>query len=344
MASFFFIFIVVLSLLAIVHGISIPKNRLVTSAARYRNDELAIIGKDNAIVAKKSLLKVIGPALASSFVAATLMYPFDLIRALSMANAGSSLTTMELLKNFKKIHGYQGFFTQGLVPEVVKATWARFIKFSLYPVCHKLITNGLLENQGSAMTKAFAGILASIPEVITILPLEISKIILQLDTTNKYKNNMLTAISSVYNERGLGGFIIGYTGIQARQSLWTAGYFATLSFFEMNVNKIMHTLNLDQNESSKAFSQLLSGFLAGVFGASLNTPCDTIRSNVQKRIFTGKAANQAITFLGVGKELFAAKGLGGLYSGFKFKAFHLGGGGALMAFLIPFFKNIFDKL
>jgi hypothetical protein len=58
----------------------------------------------------------------------------------------------------------------------------------------------------------------------------------------------------------------------------------------------------------------------------------------------GKAANQAVTFLGVGKELYAAKGLGGLYSGFKFKAFHLGGGGALMAFLIPFFKNIFDKL
>ena len=49
--------------------------------------------------------------------------------------------------------GYKGFFTQGLVPEVVKATWARFIKFSLYPVCHKLITNGLLENQGTAATK-----------------------------------------------------------------------------------------------------------------------------------------------------------------------------------------------
>jgi hypothetical protein len=48
-----------------------------------------------------------------------------------------------------------------------------------------------------------------------------------------------------------------------------------------------HALNLDQHESSKAVSQLLSGFLAGVFGAGLNTPCDTIRSNVQKRIFTG---------------------------------------------------------
>ena len=111
--------------------------------------------------------------MASSFVAAALMYPFDLIRALSMANAGSSLTTIELLRNFKNIHGYllilfthfllltylltylgyKGFFTQGLVPEVVKATWARFIKFSLYPVCHKLITNGLLENQGTAATK-----------------------------------------------------------------------------------------------------------------------------------------------------------------------------------------------
>jgi solute carrier family 25 2-oxodicarboxylate transporter 21 len=287
MSCTFLILLVVLALLAVVNGISIPKNRLITPSKRYQKDELAIVCQENAVVAKKSLLKVIGPTLASSFVAAALMYPFDLIRALSMANAGSSLTTIELLRNFKNIHGYKGFFTQGLVPEVVKATWARFVKFSLYPICHKLITNGLLENQGTAATKAFAGILASIPEVLTILPLEISKIILQLDTTNKFKNNMFTAISSVYNERGLSGFTIGYTGIQARQSLWTAGYFATLSFFEANVNNIMHALNLDQHESSKAVSQLLSGFLAGVFGAGLNTPCDTIRSNVQKRIFTG---------------------------------------------------------
>jgi len=67
-------------------------------------------------------------------------------------------------------------------------------------------------------------------------------------------------------------------------------------------------------------------------------------SSTHSFTYLGKAANQAVTFLGVGKELYAAKGLGGLYSGFKFKAFHLGGGGALMAFLIPFFKNIFDKL
>ena len=63
------------------------------------------VATENAVVAKKSLLKVIGPTLASSFVAAALMYPFDLIRALSMANAGSSLTTVELLRNFKNIHG-----------------------------------------------------------------------------------------------------------------------------------------------------------------------------------------------------------------------------------------------
>jgi hypothetical protein len=55
-----------------------------------------------------------------------------------MANAGSGvkLTTVQLLSNFRKAHGIKGFFTQGLAPELARATWMRFIKFSLFPLTH----------------------------------------------------------------------------------------------------------------------------------------------------------------------------------------------------------------
>ena len=44
------------------------------------------------------------------------------------------------------------------------------------------------------------------------MPLEMSKITLQLDSVNAYKNNMFNAMASVYKERGLQGFNVGYLG------------------------------------------------------------------------------------------------------------------------------------
>lgn len=143
----------------------------------------------------KSLLRQLGPILASAFVVAALMYPLDLVRALQMANAssGTKLTTSQLLANFRKVHGIKGFFTQGLAPELARSTWMRFVKFSLFPLIHVLIS-GLPENKGSSVTKALAAILSSIPEAITIMPLEIAKISLQLDTANRFKNDMFLAM------------------------------------------------------------------------------------------------------------------------------------------------------
>ena len=116
-----------------------------------------------------------------------------------------------------------------------------------------------------------------------------SKITLQLDSVNAYKNNMFNAMASVYKERGLQGFNVGYlgkdffsrmnmfiyisrilkfscymhrssvllaivkicvyvcmcgmVGVQYRQAAWSAGYFASLPFFEAKVwwHMLSHT-------------------------------------------------------------------------------------------------------
>ena len=301
----------------------------------------------------RQTLKQILPILASAFCAAAIMYPLDLVRALQMANAGSGLTTKELLVNFHKAHGFTGFFTQGLVPELARSTWMRFIKFALFPVVHMSLT-GLPESKGNELTKAAAAIVSSIPEALSIMPLEISKIALQLDTTNLYRNNMFKAMKRVFEEQGLKGFSVGYLGVQYRQAAWSAGYFASIKFFEKQVQKTFDAIDFTTKypKASKTIAQLLSGFLAGVFGACFNTPGDTIRSTLQKKVLSQYGNPQALqhamsslTFFNVGKDIIQAKGWQALYAGFQFKAFHLGGGGALMAFLIPFFKKVFeDKL
>lgn len=275
------------------------------------------------------------------------MYPVDLVRALQMSNAGGSglkLTTMQLLSNFRKAHGMKGFFTQGLAPELARSTWMRFIKFSLFPVVH-LGLHGIPESAGNGLQKAVAAIVAAVPEALSIMPLEIAKISLQLDASNKFGNNAFVAMGAVWREKGLKGMSLGYLGVQYRQAMWSAGYFASIRYFEQGVDRTLSVLGGSdfkiRSPSAAIFSQLLSGFLAGVFGAAINTPGDTLRTVLQKRVLSvaGPVGPNAPTLLSVGREMVSLRGFGALYAGFGFKALHLGGGGALMAFLIPFFRK-----
>jgi hypothetical protein len=87
---------------------------------------------------------------------------------------------------------------------------------------------GLPETKGTPKTKALAAIFAAIPEALSIMPLELAKISLQLDTANRFKNNMFTAMGSLFKERGMNAFVIGYAGVQYRQAAWSAVYFASV--------------------------------------------------------------------------------------------------------------------
>lgn len=273
------------------------------------------------------------------------MYPVDVVRALKMSAAsdGKAASTTELLKDFHARHGLKGFVSQGVVPEMIRATYMRVLKFFLFPITHKAMF-GKPETQGTPFSKAAAAAVASLPEGFTIQPIEVSKIALQLDKTNKYNNNASAVIKDIMATRGWTGLFIGYFGIQYRQTSWTAAYFATLSSFsKMTKTVIPDDWKMTQN--------LLGGFAAGMFGAIFNTPGDVIRSAQQKSIMAaapvknsfspGLVMSGVSSFFAMGAKIAAEKGVGGLYSGFSFKALHLGGSGALLAMLIPMFKGMF---
>ncbi|KAJ1483002.1 hypothetical protein T484DRAFT_1623477 [Baffinella frigidus] len=137
----------------------------------------------------QSVFATLPPITCGALTTATTMYPVDLLRALKMSAAaeGVSKGTGELVKDFHARHGLKGFVSQGVLPEMLRATYMRVLKFFLFPITHKAVF-GTPENKGSAMTKAVAGGLASLPEGFTIQPIEVSKIALQLDKENKFKN------------------------------------------------------------------------------------------------------------------------------------------------------------
>ncbi|GAB5358010.1 hypothetical protein AAMO2058_000422200 [Amorphochlora amoebiformis] len=263
------------------------------------------------------------PITGAAVVTSVAMYPADVIRAICMANPGTGPASA--LKGFVQAHGMAGFVKQGLAAEIARASFSRMIKFWLQPIAHQ---------------KVFG---KDVKQVWAISPLENLKLAEQLDKEKKF-NGLVDTSRHLLRTRGfLGGFYIGYVGMQMRQCLWTGGFFLTLDlfrgFYSSNIN-------------NKLTSDILSGFSAGVVGTTLNCWTDVVRSVIQKEAVaaTFDAAKKPdpllnhinpFYFLYRASMLAQARGLGGLYSGYPVKCVHLGGSGAILAVLVPRFKKMY---
>lgn len=76
---------------------------------------------------------------------------------------------MTLLKNFHAAHGAKGFVSQGVFPEMLRATYMRVSKFFLFPIAHRAVFNSN-PSQGTPLTKAFAGAIVTLPEGAALSP------------------------------------------------------------------------------------------------------------------------------------------------------------------------------
>merc|ERR1712048_1254248 len=146
--------------------------------------------------------------------------------------------------------------------------------------------------------------------------------------------------------RGVHGLMTGWAGMQVRQFLWTGGFFLTLDFYK-NLCKSQISNNLACN--------VVSGFAAGATGTALNCWTDVCRSIVQKEALaatfdptiprpSAMAPYNPVPFFGEAAKLYANKGIGGMYAGVGPKMVHLGGGGAILAVLMPRFKDMWFQM
>ena len=165
--------------------------------------------------------------LLASFIAAVVLYPLDILRALQMANAGEKvgLSVRQLISEFRRSHGVSGFFSQGLVPEIFRATWTRFFKFALFPITlDALSAMELFSGFSDTSLKILSAIVSGIPESACIMPFEIAKVQLQLDTQGVFKNSLSQALSAAYTKHGLWRLLtVGFFPVFYRQAGWSAG-------------------------------------------------------------------------------------------------------------------------
>jgi len=197
--------------------------------------------------------------------------------------------------------------------------------------------------KGNPGTKGAAGAAATIPEVIIISPLENLKLAEQLDKDKRF-NGMVDVFQHITKTRGIAGLYTGYIGMQIRQCMWTGGFFLSLDVFK----------GVAANATSNKMAQdVFGGFLAGVFGTTLNCWTDVCRSVIQKNAIEATFKPEApvpsafdmvlnpVPFFGQANKILAESGIGGLYSGYGIKCVHLGGSGAILAVLMPRFKDLF---
>jgi solute carrier family 25 2-oxodicarboxylate transporter 21 len=296
----------------------------------------------------QSRMATLPPIIGASFTCAATMYPVDVLKALRMGATGGEPMGV-LISQFHARYGTIGFFNQGVAPEVLRSGLMRVLKFFFFPMTHELMW-GKPVSQGTPLEKAAAGALCTLPESLTIMPLELAKVGLQLDKTNRYKSSSAAVLAEMRSVHGLRGWWVGWVGVQWRQSSWTATYFATLSGFE---DLTRRALGEERAGSMPQLVQLVSGFAAGFLGACFNVPGDLIRTDVQRRALLGVAAAAEkpppplqLPFIAVGEVVSTASsivsraGVSGLWTGLTWKALHLGGSGALMAALLPFFRDL----
>eukprot|EP01063_Lacrimia_lanifica_P001963 TRINITY_DN1101_c0_g1_i1.p1 TRINITY_DN1101_c0_g1~~TRINITY_DN1101_c0_g1_i1.p1 ORF type:complete len:314 (+),score=129.30 TRINITY_DN1101_c0_g1_i1:60-1001(+) len=303
---------------------------------------------------KQSVFATLPPISAGAASVALIMYPADVMRALKMANAGSSTPAVVLFRDFIRAHGMKGLASQGVVPELVQRTWSRVSKFFMFPPLHRLIWNKE-PSQGSPVTKAVAACCATIPEMLTCTPFETAKVALQLDSTNRFKNSTAGVMRFIMKEQGWKGLYCGYAGLQYRQATWTSIYFASVDNVTDATRSSFEGIFGASPGVTRA-SAVVGGFASGMLGAMVNTPGDVVRTNVQKAEMAkwlnppaggapkysfgpGYMMSGVKVTVDMASQLVKAGGVGALWKGFVFKSVHLGGGGALLNLLIPVFKK-----
>lgn len=118
----------------------------------------------------------------------------------------------------------------------------------------------------------------------------------------------LAVIRDVYSREGLRGFWRGQLGTLLRETGGSAAWFGSYETLSLYFKS---RLAYPEKDSLPIWQQMASGAIAGMNYNFIFFPADTIKSKIQ----TGELTNVKPTFTNVGKEIWKAHGLKGLYRG-----------------------------
>lgn len=149
---------------------------------------------------------------------------------------------------------------------------------------------------------------------LVLTPIELVKCRIQvpaqspLDPTLRSTQSMTAIIADIWRRDGIAGFWRGQLGTLLRETGGGAAWFGS---YEISTLYFKSCLANPETDEIPLLRQLSSGAFAGIMYNFLFFPADTIKSKIQ----TGELTGVKPSFYNVGKELFRAHGLKGLYRG-----------------------------
>lgn len=166
-----------------------------------------------------------------------------------------------------------------------------------------------------------AGAMSGAVTSMVLTPIELVKCRMQVPLQSSLDPNLgpraglaskslspFAVIAEVYRREGLKGFWRGQFGTLLRETGGGAAWFGSYETLSLYFKK---RLRDPEKESLPIWQQMVSGAVAGMSYNFIFFPADTIKSKMQ----TGELTNIKPTFMDVGKELYKAHGLKGLYRG-----------------------------
>lgn len=196
------------------------------------------------------------------------------------------------------------FFAYRVAQDILKAT------VSPTPEGEKLPLSGLIT----------AGAMSGGVTSLVLTPIELVKCRMQVPLQSSVDPTLsraglgtktmgpLAVMSDVYRREGLAGFWRGQLGTLLRESGGSAAWFGSYE----TLSKYFKTQLRDpQSDTLPIWQSMVSGAVAGMAYNFIFFPADTIKSKIQ----TGEMGNVKPTFSNVGRQLYKAHGLKGLYRG-----------------------------
>lgn len=202
---------------------------------------------------------------------------------------------------------------------------------------------------------ATAGVAAGVATSFVLTPIELIKCRMQVqmiaDGRQQHIRNKLPGpigiTSEILRERGVKGLWLGQTGTFLREAggsmAWFLGYeYAVRALVHRRQQKSAITVTKHHLSTPE---RMLAGAAAGAAYTVILFPADTVKSTMQTAALLDRPsnlvdANSTKGFLQTGREMFAAKGWRGLYSGCGVTIVKSAGSSAIIFSIYAFLESV----
>ncbi|KAK9893264.1 mitochondrial carrier [Cystobasidium minutum MCA 4210] len=274
-------------------------------------------------------------------------HPFDLVKVRLQSQPFDRPARfngpIDCFKQTIQNEGFKGLY-RGLSMPVIGAMLENATLFVVYGQAQNLLrrytspTPDLPDGRPGPLSlpkMAFAGACAGAATSLVLTPIELVKVRMQVQmiaqeqTANLSQQSTGQAIKqklpgpvqltrSVLQQHGFKGLWLGQTGTFIRESggsvAWFGAFEGLARFFISQKQKSAPPGKIITKDNLSSPELMLSGAAAGAGYTVILFPADCIKSTIQTGDELAKGRKQA-GFLQVGKDIYKAKGIKGLYSG-----------------------------